>query len=530
MNDILVEFEKYISSNKEVLTVLPINTKMNRSKYVEKVVEFEETALKIRDIIWNEMQDRYKKLLDIQENPDVIKIQKNIESIGNIELFNEINTPYEKLGIDRIIHKLNCISEPNFDEINQSLKLFINKFKEYGINLTENDFYYSHYSNEYVKSFLNEPENSERLKNVFDKILSKCPDIATHIELNLRYLYYINSKKLEKELNERNEKILHHMNLDNTRLINRFFELNKELVLLEKTDSKYILGKFVNNNWNTKTFTDKEMNSLYEKFGIKNYFESSAEQKRLINDSFVRLLSTLYEYKIYKEYQYVIEDLKTKYRIKYDYNDIYEKKNKELRKKEQELIKESKRNRRNIKRCKSQFFGFIRKRLERKIYEFPVASTIKIKELKNLYVDLDEKRVNAKIAELVKYNSTIKDMFKMAISFYTYIYRITTQFYVDQGVNIDEKVQKIIDFMNKPYKAALSEIKLSEELKITEIISNKCEKIGIILKKEDLEDNLKNIIEDVEKIVDYYNIKKSNLKEEDIVFVEKVEQIALKRS
>ena len=32
MNDILVEFDKYISSNKDVLSVLPINTKKNNSK------------------------------------------------------------------------------------------------------------------------------------------------------------------------------------------------------------------------------------------------------------------------------------------------------------------------------------------------------------------------------------------------------------------------------------------------------------------------------------------------------------------
>ena len=44
MNDILEEFENYISSNKEVLSILPVNTKKNRSKYLEKVDEFLDKA------------------------------------------------------------------------------------------------------------------------------------------------------------------------------------------------------------------------------------------------------------------------------------------------------------------------------------------------------------------------------------------------------------------------------------------------------------------------------------------------------
>ena len=35
MSDILVEFDKYISTNKDVLSVLPINTKKNRKKYIQ---------------------------------------------------------------------------------------------------------------------------------------------------------------------------------------------------------------------------------------------------------------------------------------------------------------------------------------------------------------------------------------------------------------------------------------------------------------------------------------------------------------
>lgn len=526
MNDILVEFEKYISSNKDVLSVLPINTKRNRSKYVEKVKELEETALKIKKVIWNEIVSRYDKILDIKENPQVDAVRKEIKSIENIDLFNELNTPYEKLEFDKITHNLNCFFEGNLEFVNKNIKLFIEKFRALGITLTENDFNYSQYTSQFMKVFFEESANgnldSERLKKSFEEIYWKCPDIVTHIELNMRYLYYLNSKKIEKELSERNEKVLTELNLDKNGLVKKFFDLNKELLILERTDSKDILDKFVSGEWKIKDFGDKEMSIIYERLSSINYFESTPEVQEEINDNFVKLLNTLHEYETYIKYKYIIDNLREKYKNKENLKDSYEKKNKELRKKEQELMKENKKNKRNIKRCKSPFFIFIKKKLERKIYEFPVASNTQIKELKTMYLELDEEKVNTKILEFVDDNCTIKYMFKIAISFYTYAYKLVKEQYKDEDVDVTEELQGLIDFINQPYKVMLNNINLAEEPDITSIISNRYKILNINLEQEDLEENLDTLMEDVEKIVDYYNIKKSNLNVDDIAFIEKV--------
>ena len=532
MNDILVEFEKYISSNKDVLSVLPVNTKKNRSKYIEKVQEFEDTALKIKKVIWNEIQDRYENILDVIENPQIAELRKNIKSIDNIDLFNELNTPYEKLEFDKITHNLDCFFEGNLDFVNQNIKLFVDKFNDLGIELTENDFNYSPYTNEYMKTFFEELSDgniaSEKLKKSFEKIYWKCPDIVTHIEVNMRYIYYQNSKKIEKEVNDRNAKILTQMNLDKNGLVRCYFELNKELLTLERTDSKDLLDKFVNDEWKIKDFGDKEMSVLYERLSAKNYFESTPEEQEEINDNFVKLLNTLHEYDAYIKYKYIIDDLKKKYKNKEALKDSYEKKNKELRKKEQELIKENKQNKKNIKRCKSPFFIFVRKKLERKIYEFPVASNSQIKEIKNMYLELDEEIVNSRIAEFVDDNCTIKYMFKIAISFYTYAYKLIKEYYKDDDIDIAQELQGLIDFINQPYKVMLNNIKLAEEPEITSIISNRYKILNINIEQEDLEENLESIIDDVEKIVDYYNIKKSNLNMDDIAFMEKVKPMIAK--
>lgn len=534
MNDILVEFDKYISSNKDVLSVLPVNTKKNRSKYVEKVVELEETAQKLKNVIWNEIQNRYKKFLNVKENSEIAELSKTINEIENIDLFNELNTPFEKLGLDKIIHSLSCFFEGDLNMVNNNIKLFFDKFREFGISLTKNDFNYSQYTKEYIGVFIEELSkgdlNSDKLKKTFEKIYWKCPDIVIHIELNMRYLYHVNSKKIEKELNDRNSQTLNSMKLDKNALVKRYFELNKDLLKLQRKDPKEILNKFVNDEWKIKDFGVKEMTVVYDRLSAKKYFEVTPEEQEEINKNFGKLLNTLQEYKIYVRYKYIIEDLKNKYLKKEDFKGALEKKSKELRKKEQELLKENKKHEAMIKQSKNPLFIFIKKKLERKIYEFPVASNTQIKELKNMYLELDEEVVNSRIAEFVDDNCTLKYMFKIAVSFYTYAYKLIQEQYIeDMDVEIEKELQVLVDFIDQPYKVMLNNIKLIEAPDITSIISNRYKILNINIEKESLEDdNIESLIEDVQKIVNYNNINKSGLKVEDIMFIEKVKPMIAK--
>ena len=60
------------------------------------------------------------------------------------------------------------------------------------------------------------------------------------------------------------------------------------------------------------------------------------------------------------------------------------------------------------------------------------------------------------------------------------------------------------DELEKAYRGMLNNIKLAEEPEITSIISNRYKILNINVEQEDLEENLEGIIDDVEKIVDYY--------------------------
>ena len=536
MNDILVEIDKYISSNKDVLSVLPINTKKNKSKYVEKVQELEDVALKIKKVIWNEIEERYERLVDITEDPKISELDKTIKTIENIDLFNELNTPFEKLGLDKITHSLSSFFEGDLNLVNNNIKMFFDKFKEFGINLEKEDFCYSEYTKEYITVFLEETANgnmnSERLKKTFEKIYWKCPDIVIHIELNMRYLYFVFSKKIEKELNDRNAKILSFMELDKNGLVKKYFEMNKDLIKMKRKDQKYILDHFLDEKWKIKDFSEKEMTVLYDRLSTKKFFGASPEEQEEINKNFGKLLNTLQEYSVYVRYKYIIDDLKEKYKNKDAFKGAWDRKNKELRKKEQELLRENKKHESMIKQTKNPFFAFFKKKLERKIYEFPVASNTQIKELKRLYDELDEETVNQRIDQFVDDNCTLKYMFKIASSFYTYAYKLIEKRYEDDAeMVIADELQDLINFIDQPYKVMLNNIKIVEEPDITSIIANRYKILNINIEKENLEpDSIDSFIEDVEKIVNYHNILRSGLKLEDIEFVEKTKPMIMKNN
>ena len=98
MSEILAEFEERISADKEVLAVLPINTKRNREKYIEKVDELIASTYDFQNEIWEECLRRYEKITSIEHNPKIKELEEEIDKIDDIEFFNELNTPYEKSG------------------------------------------------------------------------------------------------------------------------------------------------------------------------------------------------------------------------------------------------------------------------------------------------------------------------------------------------------------------------------------------------------------------------------------------------
>ena len=527
MSDILEEFNSYISTNKAILETMPIKTRKNTEKYLEKVKELHGAALKIKDIVWRSIEKRYAKLTSFSDNEKLEELKNEIEKLGNVELLNELNTPFEKLGFDRIDHNLSQFYEANLELLNENIKSFIDKFKTMGIELSEEDFKYSGFVHQYMTTFFEAyQENnftSEKLKKKFEDVYWKCTDLVTHIEMNMRYLYEFHSKEIEGYLDEKNQSFLSNHGLDKNQLVKKYFDLNEDLIEAKNIDPKTIMQRFVDGKLKIKDFNDKSMQVLYDKLYQNDYYKLPEKEQDEVNRNFAKLLNTLREYDTYNHYKYIIADLKEKAKNKDSFKGLYEQKRKELKKKQVDLLHDNEKYRKSLKRVNMPIYKLSRKKMERRIYDYPVAANLRIKEIKQLYDEVDEELVNTKIVEFVDDTCSIKYIFKIANSFYNYTYKLVKKHFEDDpDVDTDEEIERLQAFIDQPYKVMLNNIKSIEEPDITSIISNRYKVLNINLEKEDLEENLDTLLSDAEKIVTCNNIRKSGLKDSDIEFVEKV--------
>ena len=114
---------------------------------------------------------------------------------------------YYKLGFAPIFYHLK--EGVSLDILNQELSLFIDKLKEMGITLDSHDFMYSMFSYAYMTAYF---DKGRDMREVFDDIYFKCPDIIHHLELNLYTILVEHKKELENYMDSKKEQLLQKYN------------------------------------------------------------------------------------------------------------------------------------------------------------------------------------------------------------------------------------------------------------------------------------------------------------------------------
>jgi len=167
----------------------------------------EEELNEVEDIIL-EIKSRVNKFNSIPQNPEIEQIENELKKIDEIDLFEKEKTSYEKMNLDKLLFVLRRFYKNNLEQINNNILNCITKFAEAGIELKPEDFNYSPFAQKYMKVFFEEYKNgdinSPKMKETFEKLYWECSDIIVHIELNVRYLYLKNEKKIEKNINSEN--------------------------------------------------------------------------------------------------------------------------------------------------------------------------------------------------------------------------------------------------------------------------------------------------------------------------------------
>lgn len=505
----LEEVISRINIDKEILDTLPKNNAKNIKSYEKRVIALKEEYETEQKEIIKELEKRLKKISSAGQKKGISQTEKQIESNeGVLYLLNSFDTSYEKMDLDRAMFNLEHYYKKNLKIVNQTILYCIKKFEEVGINIELKNFEYSEYVNEYLTSLFREIDredvNSKRIKDKFEEIYWKCPELIIHIVLNIKNIYSKNEKKIDKYFNNQRENLLKNFTADD--IIERFMDLKKQLDKEVNENKASIVSKFLNGELDVKKFTNSAIIEDYAKFISKDKIDlENASKMDELDLNLSKLLNSIYEYKKYLKFKFVIDDIKAIYAEKDKYKNVYAKTKKEIDKKEKKRIALNKKiNKKSIFKKNNE--KFIDKRNEI------------ILDLKQLYKELYDNKIYDKVITELHDNSNLNDVMNLASSFYEYLFNCICKTYKDMGEEeINLMIDEIKEFTKYPYSTIMNNIKILENKDIMIVIKDRYQMLDINILKEDLtEENLDIMIETLNKIQMAHNIRKNKINLDEI--------------
>lgn len=502
------EIIEKIEVEKEILATMPKNNKKNIGKYLEKIEQLQKEYTSFFNKVTKEMIKRYESIMNLKSDDKIEKANTELKRIDEILLIlNETKTSYEKMGLDKIIYKIDKYYKGNLEDINEQIDNAIQKFEDVGIKLKLSDFNYSSYVYQYMKVFFEEKNKgdtkSKKLKEKFEEVYWKCSDIIIHIELNLRNIYRINQSKIDKYFEKEKKNILKQYGKTREEIKKLYDKIKTKRDEKYREDKKNLLDKFLTGECNPKDFEDEKIKSNYAKlFKEESDMDSQEFQKGILE-----LLNSLYEYKNYLKFEFIINDIKKLYQEKEKYKNSYKESIKRLENLEKQM-------------------GKINKRIARRNMFLKTKEGVKqtsehkkiIVDIKSVYKEMEQNKFYNKIFLTLKEDSTIYELLELADSYYNYL----TKIIIENNKTIPhEKIEKLIkelnEFLKNPYNNLINNITISEEIDIAIIIKDRYKLLNFNIDKEDFSaKNVDNLINILESIIIDYNLKINNINIQDV--------------
>lgn len=504
----LEDFNQDVETVKEVLSSMPINNAKNLALYLNKVQDLKEEYSAYRDEVFAEIKKRSSKYLTYKPSDRMELVKKELLDYKDFGLFNPINTPFEKMGFDTLLYSLTHYYKNELSSVNSDIKEALEKFELVGITLTEKDFIYSNYARKYIKELLKD-DSEDRMKDVFEDLHWKCPDVISHIETSIRILFDKNIKAFENYLAETRKEIL----IDNLSYEDYLLKRNnlaKELYELENFEEKAIVDKFMNGKLMLNDYNVVSVNKSYSKFLGDNCDINRGKEK--IND-FKNLLFNLEEYQNYVRYSYILDDVKAKYAEK----DSHQGETAKLTKEINAIVSELEKLTEEVNEGSTKGFLFFRKKID--IEKHYLTINEKVKELDLKYEEYDKAIVYEKMSEHITDTSSVYDVFRFVYSFKGYLRSCIKAHEEDVDINKVKKIVKYFDaFLSNPNLNILRNVKFSVDSDVAVILIDHYKMLGINIKPESLEEeSIVELIKALNIILNSYYFEEAGLNIEFIM-------------
>jgi hypothetical protein len=535
MSSFLNFIDEDIEAKKTLISTMPTNTKTDIRKFNEKI-----------DYIlgkYNEYKAGVKKYIDTKSRSFNIKDNtKNLEKINsNITALEHVrfilapsNTYFEKIGFDKLIYEISNYYDFNFNSLNDIINKFLDKFELAGIELSNNDFDYTCYVNEYMTSFLEvrnkKGENYDKVSKIFEKIYWLNPDIIEHIELNFRKLIKKHEKRFINYIKIIQDEVMSQNRINSyeeclEKLKDAYTELNIEnrenicdIINLAKTGAIDINNYFEDSKTRISTYSTLMIDSvnLNDKVVMDRFYENLEKLKVNIE-----------EYSNYIKFIPLIDNFKKEYEKQIPTSNSNSNSNKNLKNVASKIAaKEIKLEKTNNKIFSGRL-GFFKSNNNNFLKQLKMGSIQQAKELYKLYKTFDEEYFKDKVLSILSNSLTVSDLLNLYYSF-DYFKKIAIKKVYDI-TTYDEIVKYSDDFdlfaMN-PKNVIIDGVTLFEENNIGQVIMNKYRLDNINLTEENLNpDDLKTLLDKVQLLLRINVIENSPTTVEKIWFMVQVEKI-----
>ena len=509
-----------IDMDKEILSVLPKNTKKNLNIYKEKAAEIKAGYETYLDDLISEMKRRIVKITSPVPNPEIDRLEEEIKQKENAKKITKDVPSFEKMGLDETLFVLKRFYKNNLELINDAILECIEKFENAGVNVGTEDFNYSIHAKEYMKVFFEERKkgevNSNRIKETFEQIYWKCSDIIMHIEISFRSLYLKNEKTLDKFFEEQAKLIGSASSYDS--LINKLSDL-------KNNDTALILQKFLVGELVPKDYEEMAIQKAYKKLTGKDTNDMTTTQLTEYNKNIFRLRNSLYEYKNFLKFKFIFDEIAEVFKSEEKYKNLYNEKLKKIKSIEGKLVKVNKKTERY-----GRHRGLLQKIFSKgtkKIEKINVDINSKMEELRDLYRELDDSKTKDIIKTELTERSTIYDALLLIRPFYSFLVDaiIKQQEDIPQE-EIKQLIHEFRDFVEYPNITIINHVKISEPKDMALMVKDKYNLCNINMTKGDLdEENIENLNITVENICNYNYIKNSEVNLEDIKYVLQVNKM-----
>ena len=484
---------------KEVLDSMPVNNAKNLALYLKKVQELKEEYSGYAQELLGEIRRRSSKYLNSKPSDRLELVKKELQDYQEINLFNPVNTPFEKMGFDTLLYSLTHYYKNDLVSVNEEIKEVFKKFELVGVKLSDEDFVYSNYARKYIKELLKD-DDPERMKDVFEDIHWKCPDVISHVETSFRILFDRNIKSFENYVEDKQHEIV----LDNFSFDDYLLKRNnlaKELEEIENYDEAILIKKFMNGELMLNDYNIVNISRCYAKFMGENPDISKGREKA---DDFKNLYYNLREYKGYLKFKFVLDDVKKKYAEKDSHLGEVAKIKKEISDLVSELVKLTL----EINEGNTKGFLFFKKKVD--IEKNYLAVNEKVKELDAKYEEYDNAIIYEKLNEYISDVSSIYDVFKFVLGYKGYLRTCIRQ--LDETTDIS-KVKEIVKefdaYLSDPNINVLKSQTFGADSDLALIIIDHYKLLSLNVSNDDMNiEGIENLLKELEVIInDTYLVK-----------------------